>query len=77
MAQKDTILQILMAGKGLTSAEALNGYGIGRLASRICDLRKAGYPIESVRTKGKNRFGQTVFYDTYRLRRKDDDSTDT
>lgn len=77
MAQKDTVLQILMAGKGLTAAEALNGYGIGRLASRICDLRKAGYPIESVRTKGKNRFGDTVYYDTYRLRRRDDAGTGT
>lgn len=67
MAQKDTILAILQAGKGLTSAEALYDYGIGRLASRICDLRKAGYPIMSVRTKGRNRNGETIYYDTYRL----------
>lgn len=78
MAQKDTVLAILKAGKGLTSAEALYDYGIGRLASRVCDLRKAGYPIESVRTKGKNRHGETVYFDTYRLRGgAEDGSTDT
>ncbi len=67
MTQKDTVLEILSTGRGITAAEALYDYGIGRLASRICELRKESYPILSIRTKGKNRNGDTVFYDTYRL----------
>lgn len=67
MGQKEMVLQILSSGRGLTAAEALNTYGIGRLASRICELRKASYPILSIRTQGTNRYGEKVYYDTYRL----------
>ena len=67
MTQKDTVLEILRSGRGITAAEALYNYSIGRLASRICELRKESYPILSIRTKGKNRNGDTVYYDTYRL----------
>lgn len=69
MTQNEIILEVLRRGEGLTAAEALYRFGIGRLASRICDLRKAGYPILSIRTKGKNRFGGKVYYDVYRLDR--------
>lgn len=67
MGQKEMVLQILSSGRGLTAAEALNTYGIGRLASRICELRKASYPIMSIRTQGTNRYGEKVYYDTYKL----------
>ena len=67
MGQKEKILEILQSGRGLTQRDAMLDYGIGRLASRICDLRKAGYPIVSVQTKGRNRDGKTVYYDTYRM----------
>lgn len=67
MGQKEKVLEVLRTGEGLTAAEALYRYGIGRLASRICELRKASYPILSIRTQGTNRYGEKVYYDTYRL----------
>lgn len=67
MTQNEIILEVLRTGEGLTAAEALYRYGIGRLASRICELRKASYPILSIRTQGTNRYGDTVYYDTYKL----------
>lgn len=67
MTQTEIILEVLRTGEGLTAAEALYRYGIGRLASRICELRKASYPILSIRTQGTNRYGDTVYFDTYKL----------
>ena len=32
---------------GLTPLDALRDYGIGRLAARVLELRKAGHPIET------------------------------
>lgn len=67
MGQKEMVLEVLRTGEGLTAADALYRYGIGRLASRICELRKESYPILSIRTQGTNRFGDKVYYDTYKL----------
>lgn len=67
MTQTEIILEVLRRGEGLTAADALYRYGIGRLASRICELRKASYPILSIRTQGTNRYGDTVYFDTYKL----------
>lgn len=67
MTQNEIIIEVLRTGEGLTAADALYRYGIGRLASRICELRKASYPILSIRTQGTNRYGEKVYYDTYRL----------
>lgn len=67
MTQTEIILEVLRSGEGLTAADALYRFGIGRLASRICELRKASYPILSIRTQGTNRYGDTVYFDTYKL----------
>lgn len=40
-----------------------------RLASRICDLRQAGYSITSEREQSKNKLGESVHYVRYRLER--------
>lgn len=38
--QNQHIYQWLLAGKSITTLEAMLHHGIGRLASRICDLTK-------------------------------------
>ena len=53
----------------ITSDEARGRYGIARCASRINELRKAGYDIRTEMEKGVNRFGDTVRYGRYFLRR--------
>ena len=41
MTQNERILRHLQDGGTLTQAEAFLEYGVGRLSSRICDLRRA------------------------------------
>ena len=42
-------------------------YGIMRLASRITDLKKAGYPIRREMVTRKNRYGETVTFARYSI----------
>lgn len=51
----------------ITSLEAVNEYGIMRLASRIHDLRVSGYDIIATTEKGKNRYGEPTSYSRYSL----------
>lgn len=51
MTQKETILKHLKRKKTLSSFEALLVYGITRLASRVDELRKDGWNIETVMKK--------------------------
>ena len=51
MTQNQNILKHLIDGKGITPLKALNLFGCMRLASRVNDLRKKGYPIDSVMIK--------------------------
>jgi hypothetical protein len=45
--QCQQVLSHLQSGKPITALEALNLYGIFRLASRIHDLKKCGVEIQS------------------------------
>ena len=67
--QNEMILEHLVAGYSITALEALYDFGCFRLASRISDLKKAGYDIESnwkaIRAKKTNR---VVKIKEYRLR---------
>lgn len=51
--QKDMILSYLQLGQSLTPMEALKYFGCFRLASRISDLRRKGYPIERTMIEDK------------------------
>lgn len=67
MTQCERILRHLQDGGTLTQAEAFVEYGVGRLSSRICELRAAGYPIKSEFVGGKNRYGESVSFVRYSL----------
>ena len=67
MSQCEMVLYHLQNVGTITTATAFLEYGITRLASRICDLRKKGYKISSVTTSGKNRFGKVIYFSTYTL----------
>lgn len=67
MTQCERILRHLQDGNTLTQAEAFLEYGIGRLSSRICELRAAGYPIEAKFVAGKNRYGEPISFVRYSL----------
>ena len=55
----------------ITSLEAMQDYGIMRLASRINDLKNMGHKIISLTEKNKNRYGETVYYSVYMLADKE------
>lgn len=67
MSQNECILQHLKIHGNITSLEAMQKYGIMRLASRIHDLRSAGYDIKGETVAAKNRYGQTRRFARYRL----------
>lgn len=52
----------------ITAKEAIEQYGIMRLASRIYDLKNRGYSFEVSSEKGLNRYEEKVSYAKYTLR---------
>lgn len=60
-SQRAAIIRDLQDGKGITPYDALQDYGCARLAARINDLRKEGYPVvtETV-IRGRKKFARYV-----------------
>lgn len=54
------LLDYMRGGGKVTSLDALSEFGIARLASRVSDLRKRGYPVMSEWVEVENRFGERV-----------------
>lgn len=67
MTQCDMIFAFMEAEGSITQNQALRYCGCARLASRICDLRKAGHNIISERVKVQKRDGSTAFVARYSL----------
>lgn len=65
--QCETVLKHIRLFGSITALEAQKAYGIMRLASRISDLKKAGYDIRSVTETGRNRYGEPTSYSRYSL----------
>lgn len=69
MTQCEKILRHMEDYGSITSLEAMQDYGIMRLASRISDLKCMGVPIHKETVKGKNRYGEATSYARYSVRR--------
>lgn len=67
MRQNDRILRHLRDHGTITSLEAMQEYGIMRLASRISDLKRSGVPIRREMVSGKNRYGEATSYARYSI----------
>lgn len=65
--QNQRILDYINEFGSITQLEALRDLGVMRLASRISDLRKRGYPITSTVEAVKNRWGEPVRIKRYSL----------
>ena len=63
--QNERILDYIAEFGSITQFEALQDLGIMRLASRISDLKRLGYPIDSKVIEVKNRFGETCHVKSY------------
>ncbi len=66
--QAARIVEYMQKFGGITQFEALRDLGVMRLASRISELRKKGYIIESKIEAVKNRFDETVYIKRYSLK---------
>ncbi|MBT4079676.1 MAG: hypothetical protein HOE82_03595 [Gammaproteobacteria bacterium] len=60
MNQNEWVLRYLQTGKRLTARDALQTFGVMRLAARILDLKDSGYEIRREMVEVNNRFGATV-----------------
>lgn len=67
MTQAQRVLDYLDENGGITQLEALKELGVMRLASRISDLKKQGYPIKSDVVAVKNRYGENCYIKRYSL----------
>ena len=67
MTQSERVLRHLQDYQTITSAEAMQEYGIMRLASRVNDLRKDGVPIVTEVVTGCNRYGERTRWARYRM----------
>lgn len=65
--QTQRVLDHLAAHGSITQYEAMIDLGIMRLASRISELKKDGYPIAGKMIPVKNRFGETCRIKRYSL----------
>lgn len=65
--QAERVLAYIEKFGSITQYEALQDLGVMRLASRISDLKKQGYPIKSEVVTVQNRFGENCFIKRYSL----------
>ncbi len=65
--QNQRVLAYMEAHGGITQLEALTEIGVMRLASRISDLKRRGYPITSRMQAVKNRYGETCHVKRYSM----------
>ena len=65
--QGERIIEYMVTFGSITQFDAFKDLGCMRLASRISDLRKEGYPITSEVEGVKNRYGETCYIKRYSL----------
>lgn len=65
--QAERVLAYIDEFGSITQMQAMQDLGVMRLASRISDLKKLGYPIQSEVVAVKNRFGEDCYIKRYSL----------
>ena len=56
--QNERIIEYIHKFGSITQLQALQDLGVMRLASRMSDLKRLGYPVVSEKETVKNRFGE-------------------
>ena len=65
--QAERVLAYIEKFGSITQYEAMQDLGVMRLASRISDLKKLGYPIKAEVVAVKNRFDENCHIKRYSL----------
>lgn len=63
--QNERIIDYINQFGSITQLDALRDLGVMRLASRVSDLKRLGYPIVSKREEVENRFGEKSYIHRY------------
>ena len=72
MTQCERIVEYIKTFGSISPLEAFRDLGITKLATRISEMRKTGMEFEQEYLKGKNRFGEDVYFMRYYLPKEDD-----
>lgn len=67
MTQKEMVIDHIKTYGFITPLEAMQEYGIYRLAARINELKASGLNIKTSTISSKNRHGKTVTFASYSL----------
>ena len=67
ISQCEKILKYIEDNGSITQLDALREFGCMRLASRISDIKKMGYPVRKKLEASKNRYGEPIHYARYTL----------
>ena len=70
--QNQRILDYIAEFGSITQLEALRDLGVMRLASRVSDLKRLGYPIISTNETVKNRYEEKCRIKRYSLAKRGD-----
>lgn len=66
-AQRQRVLDYMLQFGSITQHQASLDLGVSRLASRVSELKKMGYPIVSEFEAVTNRFGEVCHVKRYRV----------
>lgn len=67
MTHKDMILELLRTGQWISPMDAFRECGTMKMATRISELRRDGYAIETQYVPYINRCGKKMYHNEYRL----------
>lgn len=67
MTQCERVLKYIEETGSITQMDALREFGCMRLASRMSDIKKMGYPVKMEMEKAKNRYGEPIHYARYTI----------
>ena len=67
MTQVEQVLEYIRKNGSITQLQALNDLGVMRLASRVSDLRRLGYPVVAQTVKVETRSGKGAYVKQYRM----------
>ena len=65
LTQTEQVLEYIREFGSITQLDALRDLGVMRLASRISDLKRSGYMIESKPEAVLNRYGEKCYIKRY------------
>lgn len=65
MTQVEAIIKFIREHGSITPMDAFGQLGITKLATRVSEMIRDGYPVQKIREEGVNRYGEKTHYMRY------------